>query len=209
MEHKAYWALKFLNFDHVLSTEKRKLQLQELEELRLTAYKNSKNYKEKVKMYHDKMLLNRQFQPGQQVLLFNSRFKIFQGKLKSKWSGPFTIKEVKPHGAIELVDPTSDDPKRSWVVNGQRLKHYLRGKWTTVETLPGRELLALSCARRPLGRARARGLRKNLRPASFFYGAQAPTSFYAPSDLAFVSFHWLPLLIITILLQQLANRLQS
>ncbi|XP_014524415.1 serine/threonine-protein kinase D6PKL1-like [Vigna radiata var. radiata] len=125
MEHKAYWALKFMNFDSTLSAEKRKLQLQELKEIRLTAYDNSKNYKEKVKLYHDKKLLKREFQSGQQVLLFNSRFKILQGKLKSKWSGPFTIKEVKPHGAIELVDPSSYDPERSWVVNGQRLKHYL------------------------------------------------------------------------------------
>ncbi|XP_052736547.1 uncharacterized protein LOC128197790 [Vigna angularis] len=118
MEHKAYWALKFLNFDSTLSAEKRKLQLQELEEMRLTAYDNSKNYKEKVKLYHDKKLLKREFQPGQQVLLFNSRFKILQGKLKSKWSGPFIIKEVKPHGAIELVNSAADDPNRSWVVNG-------------------------------------------------------------------------------------------
>ncbi|XP_052723860.1 uncharacterized protein LOC128193792 [Vigna angularis] len=135
MEHKAYWALKFLNFDSTLSAEKRKLQLQELEEMRLTAYDNSKNYKEKVKLYHDKKLLKREFQPGQQVLLFNSRFKIFQGKLKSKWSGPFTIKEVKPHGAVELVDPTSDDPARSWVVNGQRLKHYLGGEIQRLTTI--------------------------------------------------------------------------
>ncbi|XP_052736574.1 uncharacterized protein LOC128197812 [Vigna angularis] len=135
MEHKAYWALKFLNFDSTLSAEKRKLQLQELEEMRLTAYDNSKNYKEKVKLYHDKKLLKREFQPGQQVLLFNSRFKILQGKLKSKWSGPFIIKEVKPHGAIELVNPAADDPNRSWVVNGQRLKQYLGGEIQRLTTI--------------------------------------------------------------------------
>ncbi|XP_052724068.1 uncharacterized protein LOC128193914 [Vigna angularis] len=111
---------QFLLQEKTGQQKKRKLQLHELEEIRLTAYENSKNYKEKVKVYHNKKLLKRDFQPGQQVLLFNSKFKIFQGKLKSKWSGPFTIKEVKPHGAIELVDPISDDPERSWVVNGQR-----------------------------------------------------------------------------------------
>ena len=92
MEHKAYWDLKFLNFDEVLSGEKRKLQLLELEEMRLNAYKSSKLYKQKVKAYHDKKLLKKDFQPGQQVLLFNSRLNLFPGKLKSKWSGPFTIK---------------------------------------------------------------------------------------------------------------------
>ncbi|RZB76373.1 Kiwellin [Glycine soja] len=122
MEHKAYWALKFLNFDEVLSGEKRNLQLLELEEMRLNAYESSKLYKQKLKAYHDKKLLKKNFQPGQRVLLFNSRIKLFPGKLKYKWSVPFTIKEVKPHGAMELMDPNSDTPERSWVVNGQRLK---------------------------------------------------------------------------------------
>jgi len=50
MEHKAYWALKFLNFDEALLGEKRKLQLLELEEMRLNAYESSRLYKEKVKL---------------------------------------------------------------------------------------------------------------------------------------------------------------
>ena len=86
MEHKAYWALKFLNFDEALSGEKRKLQLLELEEMRLNAYESSRLYKEKVKAYQDKKLLKKDFRSGQQVLLFNSRLKLFPGKLKSKWS---------------------------------------------------------------------------------------------------------------------------
>ena len=40
MEHKAYWALKFLNFDEKASREKRKIQLSELEEIRLTTYES-------------------------------------------------------------------------------------------------------------------------------------------------------------------------
>ena len=51
MEHKAYWALKFLNFDEAASRERRKLQLLELEEMRLTAYESSRLYKERVKAY--------------------------------------------------------------------------------------------------------------------------------------------------------------
>ena len=91
----------------------------ELEEMRLTACESSKLYKEKVKKYHDKKLLKKDFQPRQQVLLFNSRLKLFHGKLKSKWSGPFTIKKVQPYGAMELCDPQSKDPDRTWVVNGK------------------------------------------------------------------------------------------
>ncbi|XP_006589991.1 uncharacterized protein [Glycine max] len=92
MEYKAYWALKFLNFG--VGREQRRLQLLELEEMRLTAYESSNLYKERVKKYHDKKLLKKDFQLGQQVLLFNSRLKLFPGKLKLKWSGPFTIKKV-------------------------------------------------------------------------------------------------------------------
>ncbi|XP_029126322.1 uncharacterized protein LOC114915610 [Cajanus cajan] len=125
LEHKAFWALKALNYDLKAAGEKRKLQLHELEEMRLQAYDSSKSYKHKAKIYHDKKILNRNFQPGQQVLLFNSRLKLFPGKLKSKWSGHFSIKSVKSYGAIELEDPVSG---RTWLVNGQRLKHYLGGE---------------------------------------------------------------------------------
>ncbi|XP_006606777.1 uncharacterized protein [Glycine max] len=117
MEHKAYWVLEFLNFDEVLSGEKRKLQLLELE------------------AYHDKKLLKKDFQLGQQVLLFNSRLKLFPCKLKSKWSGPFTIKEVKPYGGVELMDPRSTTPERSWIMNEQRLKLYHGGSIERLTTI--------------------------------------------------------------------------
>jgi hypothetical protein len=121
LEHKAYWALKFFNFDENRAGEKRKIQMQELEEMRGQAYESSKLYKEKVKAYHDKRILNKDFKPGQMVLLFNSRLKLFPRKLKSKWSGPFKIHEVKPYGAVVLEDPATKD---TWTVNGQRLKLY-------------------------------------------------------------------------------------
>ena len=92
--------------------------------MRLSAYESSRIYKERIKKYHDKKLIKKEFKSGQLVLLFNSRLKLFPGKLRSKWSGPFKVKEVRPYGAIELEDPSSG---RSWVVNGQRLKEYLGG----------------------------------------------------------------------------------
>nr|GEU58114.1 DNA-directed DNA polymerase [Tanacetum cinerariifolium] len=52
-------------------------------------------------------------------LLFNSRLKIFSGKLKSRWSGPFTISQVYPYGTVELSQP--DGP--NFKVNGHRVKH--------------------------------------------------------------------------------------
>ncbi|GJZ55740.1 reverse transcriptase domain-containing protein [Tanacetum coccineum] len=55
----------------------RKVQLNELNELRDQAYENSLIYKEKTKKIHDSKIKNRVFNVGDQVLLFNSRLKIF------------------------------------------------------------------------------------------------------------------------------------
>ncbi|XP_057446004.1 uncharacterized protein LOC130738113 [Lotus japonicus] len=115
LEHKAYSALKFLNFDLNLAREHRKNQLHQLEEMRLQAYESSKLYKEKVKKYNDSKIIKKTFRPGQQVLLFNSRLRLFPGKLKTKWTGMFVVKDVKPYGAVELEDP---ETKKTWVVNG-------------------------------------------------------------------------------------------
>ncbi|GJY62513.1 reverse transcriptase domain-containing protein [Tanacetum coccineum] len=91
LEHKAYWALKHANFDLSTAGDHRKVQLNELNELRDQAYENSLIYKEKTKRIHDSKIKNRVFNVGDRVLLFNSRLKIFSGKLKTRWSGPFTI----------------------------------------------------------------------------------------------------------------------
>ncbi|XP_070005179.1 uncharacterized protein [Nicotiana sylvestris] len=106
LEHKAYWAIKKLNMDMDLVGEKR-LQLNELDEFRLHAYENAKLYKEKTKRWHDKHIQHRKFEPGQEVLLFNSRLKLFPGKLKSRWAGPFVVVSVTPHGTVELRDINS------------------------------------------------------------------------------------------------------
>ncbi|GJY27749.1 reverse transcriptase domain-containing protein [Tanacetum coccineum] len=89
LEHKAYWALKHANFDLKTAGDHRKLQLNELSELRDQAYENSLIYKEKTKKLHDSKIKNRIFNVGDQVLLFNSRLKIFSEKLKSPMSIPF------------------------------------------------------------------------------------------------------------------------
>ncbi|GKB91597.1 reverse transcriptase domain-containing protein [Tanacetum coccineum] len=123
LEHKAYWALKHVNFDLKTAGDHRKLQLNELNELRDQAYENSLIYKEKTKKLHDSKIKNRIFNVGDQVLLFNSRLKIFSGKLKTRWSGPFTIAQVFPYGTVELSQP--DGP--NFKVNGHRVKHYFGG----------------------------------------------------------------------------------
>nr|GEX69485.1 reverse transcriptase domain-containing protein [Tanacetum cinerariifolium] len=117
LEHKAYWALKHVNFDLQAAGDHKNVQLNELCD---QPYENSLIYKEKTKRLHDSKIKDRVFNIGDRVLFFNFRLKIFSGKLKSRWSGPFTISHVYPYGTVELSQP--DGP--NFKVNGHRLKHY-------------------------------------------------------------------------------------
>ena len=121
LEYKAMWAIKKLNFDFKTAKEERLLQLSELEELRNETYDNARIYKDKTKKWHDQRILRKEFRAGEQVLLFNSRLKLFPGKLKSKWGGPYTVVSSNTFGAVTLRSDTGEEFK----VNGQILKHYL------------------------------------------------------------------------------------
>ncbi|GJY62925.1 reverse transcriptase domain-containing protein [Tanacetum coccineum] len=126
LEHRAYWALKHVNFDLKITGDHRKLQLNELNELNELcdqAYENSLIYKERTKKLHDSKIKNCIFNVGDQVLLFNSRLKIFSRKLKTRWSGPFTITEVFPYGIAKLSHTDGSNIK----VNCHQLKHYFGG----------------------------------------------------------------------------------
>ena len=107
--------------------KKRLLQLNELDELRMNAYENARLYKDRTKLWHDKHLVKRDFHEGEAVLLYNSRLRLFPGKLKSRWSGPFKVVKVYPYGAIEI----SNEKGKTFKVNGHRLKPYLIGEATT------------------------------------------------------------------------------
>ena len=82
LEHKAYWAIKRLNFDLDKAGESRKLQLDELEEIRNDAYDCSKRNKDRMKIMHDRIITRKEFQLGQKVLLYNSRLHSLSGKTK-------------------------------------------------------------------------------------------------------------------------------
>nr|GEY88890.1 reverse transcriptase domain-containing protein [Tanacetum cinerariifolium] len=131
LKHKAYWALKHSNFNLKTAGDHRKLQLNELNELRDQAYENSLIYKEGTKKLHDDKIKNLIFNVGDQVLLFNSRLKIFSGKLKSRWSSPFTISEIYPYGTAKLIHLDGCNFK----VNCHRLKHYHGGDPPPLEIL--------------------------------------------------------------------------
>ena len=96
------------------------MDIHELEELRLDAYENARIYKERTKKWHDKRIAKREFNEGDIVLLFNSQLKLFPGKLRSRWSGPFEVVKVLQSGAVEIRGKSNE----TFIVNGQRLKHY-------------------------------------------------------------------------------------
>ena len=114
-----------LNLNFEMAGKKRMLQLNELDELRHNAYDSSRIYKEKTKAWHDKHQLHNELKPRQQVLLFNSRLKLFPEKFKLRWFGPFVITQVFPYGSVELMHPK----RGRFKVNGQRVKIYLGGQF--------------------------------------------------------------------------------
>ena len=143
LEHKAHWAIKFLNFDLKVAGEERLLKLNELDEFRLEAYENAKLYKERTKRWHDKHLVRRDFKIGNKVLLYNSRLKLFLGKLRSRWSRPFKIIKVFSYGVFEISHPD----KGSFKVNGARLKPYIDGSFNHQKTTSNCKILCIYSSR--------------------------------------------------------------
>ena len=131
LEHKAYWAIKELNYDFKLAGEKRLFDISSLDEWRTQAYENAKLFKEKVKRWHDRRIQKREFKVGEQVLLYNYHLRFFAGKLLSQWEGPYVIEEVYRSGAIKINNSEGNNPR---VVNRQRAKHYISGTPINLET---------------------------------------------------------------------------
>nr|XP_016504594.1 PREDICTED: uncharacterized protein LOC107822555 [Nicotiana tabacum] len=122
LEHRALWALRQLNLDKEVVGTSRVTELHELDEFCYHAFESTRLYKERMKMMHDKNSLERSFKLGDMVLLYNSRLRLFPGKLKSRWSGPFSVVEIYPTGAVDIAVANNSHTFR---VNGHTLKHYL------------------------------------------------------------------------------------
>ncbi|XP_061369654.1 uncharacterized protein LOC133312470 [Gastrolobium bilobum] len=134
LQHKVFWAITLLNMDTKLAGEKRLLQLNELEEFRSEAFENASLYKEQMKRWHDKRLVIKELGAGDKVLLCRSRLKLFPGKSRSRWDGPYEILKELPNRAFIIVNEAIASTFR---VNGQRLKKYNRGAMDREEiTLP-------------------------------------------------------------------------
>ncbi|XP_071939053.1 uncharacterized protein [Coffea arabica] len=102
-EHKPFWAIKQCNMNLEEAGVQRKLDLQELEEIRNEAYENALIYKEKSRAFHDQQISRRTFEVGQKVLLYQSRLKLFP---------------------VEIQSAKTDN---KFVVNGHRFKYYYEG----------------------------------------------------------------------------------
>jgi soluble cytochrome b562 len=118
------WVVKKMNLDLDAAMVKRRIQISELEEMRLKAYENASIYEERIKRWYDKRLKKKEFKEfkeGVKILLYNSRFKTFgKGKLQSKWDGPYVVHSVLSNRAVTIMDVKGDQ----FMVNGQRLKVY-------------------------------------------------------------------------------------
>ncbi|XP_076950582.1 uncharacterized protein LOC143623610 [Bidens hawaiensis] len=125
LAHRTLWALKSVNMDYHEARKLRKLKLSELEEIWDEGYKCASAYKEKLKRVHDAKIRKRTFEVRQKVWLYNSRLKLFPGKLKSKWMRPYAITRVGRFGDVE-IEYMQHQVKQ--VVSGHRLKPYLKVK---------------------------------------------------------------------------------
>uniref|UniRef100_A0A2N9FMY2 Reverse transcriptase/retrotransposon-derived protein RNase H-like domain-containing protein n=1 Tax=Fagus sylvatica TaxID=28930 RepID=A0A2N9FMY2_FAGSY len=85
--------------------ELRSSKMSELEELRNEAYISTRHYKERMKLFHDKKIVRKTFEPNQTVLLYDSKLHTFSGKLRTRWDGPYIVKEVFDYGAVVIEDP--------------------------------------------------------------------------------------------------------
>ena len=81
---------------------------------------------------HDKMILRKEFALGENVLLYNSRLHLFPGKLRSRWTGPYVVREIFSHGAVLLLNPRDGS---EFKVNGHRLKKYIENQPLEEDTL--------------------------------------------------------------------------
>ena len=96
--------------------------MNELDELRRESYESFRIYKERLKLFHDKSIVRKTFEPHQKVLLYSSRLHMFLGKLHSRWIGSFVVKVVYPYGVVEIENPENGKTVK---VNGQRLNPFL------------------------------------------------------------------------------------
>ncbi|XP_057790930.1 uncharacterized protein LOC131008045 [Salvia miltiorrhiza] len=122
IEHKAYWATRRINMEFKEAGFTRRDLLTELDEWRNEANESSQIYKEMAKKFHDLNIRTKEFKPGQEVLLYNSKLHLFPGKLQSKWTGSYVLHKSNWNGTYELFNADGN----TFTVNGHRLKPFFK-----------------------------------------------------------------------------------
>jgi len=107
IEHRVWRAVKQLNHDLTKAGEERRLQLSELDEIRVEIYKSARSYNERAKLFHNKHILRKEFAPGMKVFLYDFKLHLFSGKLRSRWTGPYIISRLFFYCAVEIQEPES------------------------------------------------------------------------------------------------------
>ena len=111
-----------LHFSEEASLRERLQELQELDEARFLAEFHQKVQKARQKAWHDRHIKTKAFQVGGKVLLYDSQFQKFTGKLQMHWLGPYFVIEIRDSGAVRLAQ--LDGTVLPGWVNGARLKPY-------------------------------------------------------------------------------------
>eukprot|EP00253_Pinus_taeda_P011333 PITA_11333 len=111
-----------LDLDLSHAQRERLLQLNGLDEHRMQALLHSEVVQLQRKIWHDSHLNEKQFQPGDWVLLYDSRYKDFKEKPRKRWLGPYTMEKCNENGSILIR--TIDEEAIPMLVNGHRLKIY-------------------------------------------------------------------------------------
>ena len=108
--HKAWSAIRKLNYDLTEAGEERRLQLSELDEIRVQAYESARSYKERAKLFHDRHIFRKEFAPVMKGLLYDSRLHLFLGKLRPRWMGPYIVSYIFPYSAVKIQDTQTVPP---------------------------------------------------------------------------------------------------
>lgn len=111
-----------LDLDLSLAQQERLLQLNGLDEHRMQALLHSEVVQLQRKVWHDQHLNDKKFQPGDWALLYDSRYKDFNGKLRTRWLGPYVVEKCNDNGSV--IIQTIDEEAIPMLFNGHRLKIY-------------------------------------------------------------------------------------
>ena len=112
----------FTEIDDPDMMKERLEKILELEEDIFIAGFQQQVHKAREKAWHDRHIKKKQFQQGDLMLLYDSKFMKFLGKFKTHWKGPYIVQKVTDGGAVQLAKLNGEILPS--MVNGSRLKKY-------------------------------------------------------------------------------------